>query len=107
MTTEKHQPLDAGDLLLLAGVVTLEALIVLAVALVALLFTVSGWAPATAPAPEGRCVAPPPSPAPAVHPLALVAAELEGMPATRLRELVGVRSKRLRKCELVAVLAAC
>lgn len=108
MTTEKRQPLDAVDLLLLAGLVTLEAISVLAVALVALLLTASSWRPKSAPAPVGRCVAPPPSAstAPAVHPLALVAAQLETLPVTRLRELAGMRSKRHRKSELVAVLAA-
>ena len=112
MTTEKCQSLSAVDLLLLAGLVTLEAITVLAVALVALLLTVCGWtsppAPASAASPSGRCAPSPPSASqtPAVHPLALLAAELEPLPVTRLRELVGVRSKRLRKCELVATLVA-
>jgi hypothetical protein len=42
-----------------------------------------------------------------VHPLALVAAELEALPVTRLRPMVGIRSKRARKAELVAMVAAC
>jgi hypothetical protein len=46
-------------------------------------------------------------PAPAPHPLALVAAELEALPVTALRQLAGVRSKRTRKIDLVAMVAAC
>ena len=107
MNNQTSQSLDAIDLLLLAGVVTLEAITVLAVALAALLLTASNWRPKSAPASVGRCVPPPPPPAPAVHPLSLLAAELEVLPVSRLRPIAGVRSKRLRKNELVAVLAAC
>jgi hypothetical protein len=78
--------------------------------------TVTGWSPYQAPAVAALPVVTN-TPAlvrqdqmplaPLMHPLAVVAAELETLPITRLRELAGVRSKRLRKCELVAVLAAC
>ena len=74
-----------------------EALLVLTVALVALVFTVARWRPAGSPA---RVMAPPP----AVHPLAVLAAELEALPVSTLRPMVGTRSKRLRKDHLVALL---
>ena len=83
------------ELLLLAAVVTLEAAAVLLVALVALLLTVARRKPA-----------PPPAP-PMVHPLALVAEQLDQLPVSRLRPMAGTRSKRIRKAELVAVLVAC
>ncbi len=83
------------ELLLLAGLVTLEAAAVLLVALVALVLTVASWRPA-----------PPPAP-PMVHPLALLAEQLEQLPVSRLRPMAGTRSKRIRKAELVAVLVAC
>jgi hypothetical protein len=43
---------------------------------------------------------------PLSHPLAALGVELMTMPATRLREVVGVRSKRLRKVALVEVALA-
>lgn len=46
-------------------------------------------------------------PAPLLHPLALVAEQLEALPVTRLRPMAGVTSKRHRKAELVAALVAC
>lgn len=88
------------ELLLLAGLVALEAVAVLLVALVALALTVARWRPAAAPA---RTVPPPP----ALHPLALVAEELLELPAAALRPMAGTRSKRLPKRELVALVAAC
>ena len=83
------------EVLLLVGLVALEAVAVLLVALVALVLAVARWRPA------------PPAPPPIVHQLALVAAELEALPVSRLRPMVGTRSKRLRKAELVAMVAAC
>jgi hypothetical protein len=50
---------------------------------------------------------PAPPPAPLLHPLAAVAAELEALPATALRELAGTRSRRRSKRELVGLLVAC
>ena len=47
------------------------------------------------------------APAPAVHPLSVVAAELAELPVSRLRPMVGTRSKRIRKSELVALAVAC
>jgi hypothetical protein len=80
------------------------------VPLVALGLALASWRPAatattaTAPAPMVQTHRPP---APALHPLALVAAELEQLPVTALRQLAGVRSKRTRKIELIAMVAAC
>jgi hypothetical protein len=83
-----------------------EALLVLTVALVALVLTRARWSPAGSPV---RVMTPPPASAqaPAVHPLALVAAELEALPVTTLRPMVGIRSKRLPKRQLVALAVAC
>ena len=92
---------DTIDLLLAVALEVAEALLVITVALVALMLTLAGWRPAPAPPVAA------PAPAPAVHPLALVAAELEALPVTRLRPMVGVTSKRHRKHELVALAVAC
>ena len=91
---------DAVELLLLIVLVVLEAAAVLTVALVALLLSV------TRPRPAGSLSWVMPPPAPVVHPLALVAAELEALPVSRLRFMAGTRSKRARKAELVALVAA-
>ncbi len=91
----------AVELLLLAVLVALDAVAVLAVALVALLVTITRSRPARSPA---RVMTPP---LPVVHPLALVAEELLELPVTRLRPMAGTRSKRVRKAELVALVAAC
>jgi hypothetical protein len=89
------------ELLILAAVVTIEALIVLVVAAVALVVTITRSRPAGSPA---RVMTPP---VPLLHPLALVAEELEALPVTQLRPMAGTRSKRIRKAELVAALVAC
>ena len=44
---------------------------------------------------------------PAPHPLVVIAMELEAMSCRELRALAGIRSKRHRKAELVALLMAC
>ena len=102
----------------------------LIVALVALLLTVARWMPSQAPAvasvaaiteSAGGSFGPPADqpallpvaaisdapPVPLLHPLAVVAEQLEALPVTRLRPLAGVTSKRARKAELVAALVAC
>ena len=89
------------ELLLLAGLVALEAVAVLAAALVALVAAITRPRPSGFPA----RVTPPP-PAPLLHPLALVAEQLEAMPVTRLRSMAGVTIKRHRKAELIAMVAA-
>lgn len=48
-----------------------------------------------------------PKPAPAVHPLMLLADDLQELSATALRQMAGIRSKRPRKAELAALLVAC
>ncbi|KAF0652397.1 hypothetical protein L107_13850 [Cyanobium sp. Copco_Reservoir_LC18] len=98
----KNTDMHPVELLLLAAVVTLEALLVLTVALVALVLTLARWRPAV-PAPAATTEAPPP----AVHPLALVAEQLEALPVAQLRPMAGTRSKRIRKHQLVAALVAC
>ena len=98
------------ELLIVAGLVALEALIVLVAGAAALVITLHrvirrrAAHPAVAGSP---CrVMPPPAAAPAVHPLSVVAAELAELPVSRLRPMVGTRSKRIRKAELVAMVAA-
>ncbi|MBD2718113.1 hypothetical protein [Synechococcus sp. FACHB-909] len=100
----KTETLHPVELLLLIGLVALEAVAVLAVALVALVLTITRPRPAGSPA---RVMPPPPAAAPAVHPLSVVAAELAELPVTTLRPMVGTRSKRAKKAELVAMVAAC
>ena len=74
----------------------LEAIATLAVALGALVVTLAGWRqPAAA------------APAPVVHPLALVAAELEALPVRSLRPMVPVQCRRLPKARLIGELLAC
>jgi hypothetical protein len=94
---------EVVELLLFIVLVVLQAAAVLTAALVALLLTITRSRPAGSPA----RVMPAPPPAPLLHPLALVAEELEALPATALRELAGTRSKRIRKALLVALVAAC
>lgn len=55
--------------------------------------------------PKALPVAAPPI-SPISHPLADLEAELMALPATRLREVAGIRSKRLRKVVLVEVALA-
>ncbi len=95
---------DTITVLLAVALEVAEALLVLTVALVALVLTVARWRPAGSPA---RVMTPPPAPAPAVHPLAVVAEQLEALPVTTLRPMAGTRSKRIRKAELVALAVAC
>ena len=45
-------------------------------------------------------------PSPMLHPLAALAEQLEALPVTRLRPLAGVTSKRHRKADLIAMVAA-
>jgi hypothetical protein len=115
----KYQ-VDTIELLLAVALEVAQALLVLTVALVALLLTLARWRPSQAPAvtaPPATTDPPAPVPSPAastdapptplLHPLALVAEQLEALPVSRLRPLAGVTSKRHRKHELVAALVAC
>jgi hypothetical protein len=47
-----------------------------------------------------------PAPAPHWHPIAALAHDLELLPVTQLRQLAGVRSKSIRKADLIAMVAA-
>jgi len=87
------------ELLLVAAVVTLEALALVLTALVALLLTVACWRPAAA-AHEA-----PPAP-PLEHPLIELADTLQALPQRELMALVGTR-RRLPKRQLAALLVAC
>lgn len=110
---------DTIEVLLAVALEVAEAVLVLTVALVALLLTVARWRPSQAPAVTAPdATTDPPAllpvaaisdapPAPLLHPLALVAEQLEALPVTRLRPLANTRSKRARKAELVAALVAC
>ena len=106
-----NKDLHPVEVLLLVAMAAGWAVVTLAravlVPLVALGLALAGWRPAaTAPSPAPM-VQPHQPPAPALHPLSLVAAELEQLPVTALRQLAGVRSKRTRKIDLVAMVAAC
>ncbi len=123
---------DTIEVLLAVALEVAEALLLLTVALVALLLTVARWRPSQAPAvtaPDATTDPPAPVPSPAastdapallpvaaitdappaplLHPLAVVAEQLEALPVTRLRPMASTRSKRARKAELVAALVAC
>ena len=116
---------DTITVLLAVALEVTEAVLVLAVALVALVLTVARWRPSQASSTKKPLLVPDTSPArtphlagvtsstrtphlvPLHHPLALVAEQLEALPVAALRPMVGTRSKRLRKSELVAMVAAC
>ena len=121
---------DTITVLLAVALEVAEAITVLIVALVALLLTVARWRPSQAPAVPSVAaitetatgnnlpVADQPAllpvaaisdapPIPLLHPLAVVAEQLEALPVTRLRPMANTRSKRARKHELVAALVAC
>ena len=90
------------ELAILLAVLVIEAAITLArtvlVPVVALVLVQSCTRAAAPEAPLAR---------PATHPLAQLAAELEALPATTLRAMAGIRSKRIRKADLVAMVTAC
>ena len=119
-----HNELHPITVLLAVALEVAEAITVLIVALVALLLTVARWRPSQAPAVTAAPAASTDAPAPPalveepcapalvhspalLHPLALVAEQLEALPVTRLRPMANTRSKRARKAELVAALVAC
>jgi hypothetical protein len=89
------------ELLVLAAMVAAAALLELTVALVALLLTVAGWRPA--PARPQRTAPRPPAP-PAVAPLF---DDLAHLTTRQLMALAGTRSKKHRRAELLAMVAAC
>jgi hypothetical protein len=114
--TESQAP-HIVELLILLVWLLLEAIAALAVALLALVLTVAGWRrgqlpaePASSPASRRRqrgLPAAAPAPAPAVHPLALVAGELEALPVRLLRPMAPPSCRRLPKARLIEELLVC
>mgnify|MGYP001809562568 CR=1 FL=1 len=116
----KTETLHPVELLLVVAVVALEAVAVLLVAAVGLLLTVArairrraahpAVVPQQPPAAAGspaRVVPAAPAPAPAVHPLAVLAEQLEAdLTSRQLQALAGTRRKA-SKASLAAVLVAC
>jgi hypothetical protein len=86
------------ELLLLAGLVVIEALAVVVAAVLALVLTLASRRPSAPPRPA-------PLPPPAVHPLAVVAETLQALPQRELMALAGTRRK-LPKHQLAALLVA-
>lgn len=86
------------EIALVAALVTVEAVVVLASALIALVATVLGPKPIPSP-PQ------PPAPTPMVHPLCYLAADLQALTCKELAQLVGTR-KRLNKSQLVGMVVA-
>ena len=106
-----HDPVLA---LIAIAVLTIEAAWILLravlVPVVALVLTLAQWRPAAAPittAAHLRREPDAPLARPAPHPLALLATELEALPAATLRQMAGIRSKRHTKAALIAMVAAC
>ena len=105
--TEVH-PIEVA---IVAALVVAESLLTLVVAGVALLLTLAQWRPAAAPAPVAE---PEPIKYPSstrqvaqsqLHPLALLATQLQALPVATLRQMAGVRSKAIRKAQLIELIA--
>ena len=107
----KNTEVHPIELALVAGLVVLEAVVVLVAAVVALVVTLAQWRPAAAPAPvaEPEPIKYPSSThqvaQPQLHPLALIATQLQALPVASLREMAGVRSKAIRKAQLIELIA--
>ena len=119
------------ELALVAGLVVIEALVVLVAAVVALVVTLARWeanhrthvsdtdmkthgSRESARGIRRRLVkraAEPepiqPQPQPQLHPLALLATELQALPVATLRQMASTRSKAIRKAQLIEMVAAC
>ena len=103
--------------LIAIAVITIEAALILLravlVPVVALLLTLAQWRPAasvprgTAPLRTVTAVERPLHKHPQPHPLSAIAAELELLPVTALRQMAGIRSKRHTKAALIAMVIAC
>ena len=102
MQNPRHE-LGAVELLLLAGLIAIEATTVVVVALVALVLTVARWSlprvVVVAPTPTG------PAPAPFSHPLVAVAKALQPLTCRELRAITGTRRKCSKEQLIAAVLA--
>jgi hypothetical protein len=99
------------ELAIVAALLVMEALMTLVVAAVALVLTLANWRQPAPPAATAHscAVAAPEAPlvSPTPHPLAAVADRLALLPVTALRAMTGIRSKRIRKADLIARLVAC
>ena len=101
--TESQAP-HVIELLILLVWLLLEAIAALAVALLALVLTVAGWWRRQLPSEPAAAA---PALAPAVHPLALAAADLEALPVRLLRPMAPPSCRRLPKARLIGELLAC
>ena len=98
MSRTERTEIHPVEIALVAALVTIEAVVVLASALVALVATVLG--------PKPVALHPQlPAPTPMVHPLCNLAADLQALTCKELAKLVGTR-KRLNKSQLVGMLVA-
>ena len=118
--TEAH-PIE---LAIVAGLVVAESLLVLVMAGVALLLTLAQWRPAPANTVSNDTIHGEPAPVaepepikypsstrqvaqPQLHPLALIATQLQALPVATLRQMANTRSKTVRKAQLIEMVAAC
>jgi hypothetical protein len=108
------------ELAILLAVLVIEAAITLArtvlVPVVALVLTLASRRPTAAPEAPTPSSAAPDAPLarggkmssrPTTHPLALLATELQALPASTLRAMAGISSKRHTKAQLAGMLTAC
>ena len=108
MTKTEIHPIE---LAIVAGLVVAESLLTLVATLVALLLTLAQWRPAAAPAPvaEPEPIKYPSSThqvaQPQLHPLALIATQLQALPVATLRQMANTRSKTIRKAQLIELIA--
>ena len=108
----KNTEVHPIELALVAGLVVLEAVVVLVAAVVALVVTLAQWRPAAAPAPAAALVLAPtpiePIPArPTPHPIAALADRLAELNVATLRTMANVHGRRVLKADLIAMLIAC
>ena len=96
-SNERTHPIEIA---LFLALVTVEAVVVLASALVALILTATNRQPSAS---RTKPSAPPATPM--VHPLCNLAADLQELTCTELRALSGTR-KRLNKSQLVGMVVA-
>jgi len=112
----KNSEVHPIELAIVAGLVVLEAVVVLVAAVVALLVTLAQWRPtlrAAAPTPlrtvtaaeQLLCVRHVAEEHPQPHPLALIATQLQALPVATLRQMASTRSKTIRKAQLIELIA--
>ena len=108
----KNTEVHPIELALVAGLVVLEAVVVLVAAVVALVVTLAQWRPAAAPAPAAALVLAPtpiePIPArPQPHPISALADRLAELNVATLRTMANIHNKRVLKADLIAMVIAC